>query len=179
MNELIHSFTENPLAQIIGFVALSMAFLSFQQNTHKGIMGFQTVGSSIFAVHFFMLGAYTGSLLNIASALRDIVFLNKDKKWARNKIWLWGFLGLFAAICVFTWEGPVSLLPFIGCAVFTVSFWIDNPKTVRRISWIASPCWMVYNVVNNSWAGVITEIIALSSIFIGMLRFDFKKTEKI
>jgi hypothetical protein len=167
-------FLINPGAQIIGFIALTMALTSFQQNTHRRILFFQSAGSLIFSIHFFMLGAYTGMILNIISLIRNIVFYNKSKKWATSILWLYFFTALFVLAIFYTYEGIISVFPLLGCIIFTASFWITNPALIRRISWLSSPMWIIYNVFKNSWAGVITEVFALLSIVIAMLRFDVK-----
>lgn len=175
MKTLFAYFMLNPLAQMIGFVALALALLSFQQNEHRKIMAFQCLATALFSVHFYMLDAPTAMALNVLSLIRNIIFYFKNHKWANNKIWLYFFIAVFVAAVFYTYEGPVSFCPLVGCIVFTISFWITDPKTVRRISWISSPMWIIYNIANNSWAGVITELFALSSIVIAMLRYDIKK----
>jgi len=60
----------------------------------------------------------------------------------------------------------------------TVGFWVKNPKYTRLIYLPSSPCWLIYNVVNLSIAGVLTEIFASSSLLIAIFRFDILKKEK-
>ena len=50
------------IAQIIGFIALIFAMVSYQMKTQKGIVLIQIVSCAFFAVHFLMLGAFTGGL---------------------------------------------------------------------------------------------------------------------
>ena len=57
---------------------------SFQLNKHKHIMLVQIAATALFGLQYFLLGAYTGLALDIVGVLRDIVFYNKDKKWASS-----------------------------------------------------------------------------------------------
>lgn len=179
------------IGQGIGIIGLISNVLSFQQKTQKRIVLFQLVGSFMFTVHFFMLGAYVGSLLNFIGIFRALVFANKDKSWAQNKIWLCLFLIAFAAagiltldgdIDIFTWNVSfksistyISMLPIIGMSFTTVAFWITDASTVRKLSFPNSPCWLIYNFYNRSWAGAATEMIIMTSIIVAMIRYDLKK----
>ena len=62
------------LGQGVGVAALIIAMLSFQQRTQKKIVLYQLVSSVLFTAHFFMIGAYVGSLLNFIGIFRAAVF---------------------------------------------------------------------------------------------------------
>ena len=79
------------IAQAVGIVAMLFNILSYQQKSSKGAITFQLVGSSLFAVNFFMLGATVGGIMNLIAAFRAIVFVNKDTFHARHIGWLIGF----------------------------------------------------------------------------------------
>lgn len=168
------------VAQVIGVIALTMAIISFQQNSRKRILIFQLLSGTIFAAHFLLLGAYTGSALNALSVVRNLIFFQKsNKKWAAHNGWLILFILLSVAVGIFTWESIFSLFPILGMVLGSVSFWVDNPKYVRALSFPVSPLWITYNIATHSYAGIITEIFVMSSIIIGMLRFDRKNKGNI
>ncbi len=162
------------LAQVLGFIGLALAITSFQSKTRKGILFFQTLCGFTFTLHFLMLSAYTGAVLNVLSATRGIVFYNKEKRWASSPVWLYIFVLLFIITGAVTWEGYVTMLPVLACLIFTVTLYMDNPSTVRKFAWIGSPCWIVYNIFNKSYGGIITEILAMVSIFTAIYRYDIK-----
>ena len=92
------------LAQAVGILALITAVISFQQRDIKKLILCQLLSNITFGIHFAMIGAYTGSVLNIISALRAVVFYFKGKKaWASLPVWPWIFIGLFAVSTAFTW----------------------------------------------------------------------------
>ncbi len=175
INSLIDLFMQNPLAQCIGFVALITSFISLLQNNRKHIMYINSVACFIYMVHFFMLASSTGAVLNLLSGVRNILFAN-DEKMPRIRKYLPGiFCVAFLISTVFSWQGIISILPLAGCFSYTIGFYMKNPTHLRRISIISPPCWLTYNLINNSWAGVISEIINISSFTISMVRYDFKK----
>lgn len=171
---------EGAIAQIIGIIALVFAMISYQMKTQKGIVLIQIVSCSFFAVHFLMLDAYTGALLNLIAAVRSVVFANKDKKWGRSNWWIVLFSLISVVAVGFTWEGPLSLMPMAGMVLTSIAWGIENASLVRLISLPSSPLWIVYNLICRSTAGVLTEVFVMVSIITAMIRLDVprKKGEK-
>jgi len=64
-------------AQIIGVFAMIFNIWSYQQKQQKHIIALQLLGSALFTVHFFMLGAYMGGLLNAVGIVRRSFFYGK------------------------------------------------------------------------------------------------------
>ncbi len=163
------------LAQLIGLFGLVCAMLSYQMKTQKKIVLVQIIGCSFFTVHFFMLGAMTGAMLNFIAAIRAFVFANKDKKWGKSNWWI----VFFSVVCIiavgFTWEGHLSLLPMLGMVLTTISWGIENASLVRIISLPSSPLWIVYNVAGASYAGVLTEVLVMISIISAIIRLDINR----
>lgn len=161
------------IAQGIGIVGLILAIISFQQNTNKGILLFQMLASIVFTFHFSLLGAYTGAAMNLVGAVRSTLFFNREKNWASKKYWLYLFIVLYIAVGAVTYKNYFSILPTVGMILSTIAFWIKNPKYTRLIMLPCSPCWLIYNFVNFSIAGVLTEIFAVTSLLVAMVRFDY------
>ena len=166
------------VVQGIGVVGFILAVISFQKNTNKGILLFQTLTSSMFALQFFLLGAYTGSVMNVLGAIRNIVFYNRKSKLA-NKYTFYAIMILYVILGIVTYKNYFSILSIVGMLLSTIGFWIENPKYTRRISLISSPCFFVYNLSSRSLAGVLTEIFVMCSLIIAMIKFDFKKPKKL
>lgn len=166
------------IAQVIGIIALVLAVISFQQKTHKYIVAFQLAANFAFVLHFGLLGAYTGAILNAVALLRSVVFVNKGKKWADNKIWLWLFCVLSVAAGIITWQNALSVLPILGMVCTTVAFWIKTPRYVRMCALPSSPLWLVYNFASRAWGGVFTEVINMASIIVAIIRLDILGEKK-
>jgi len=54
----------------------------------------------------------------------------------------------------------------------TVAYGSSNPRLIRFITLCSSSCWLIYNSLVFSLAGVLGEIITLTSVLIGIIRFD-------
>ncbi len=160
------------IAQGLGVIALIIAIISFQQNEQKRIVSLQMVSSVFFCVHFCMLGATLGGVLNGIGILRAAIFRNRDKAWASHIGWFYLFCILFFVAGIFFWDGPISLLPIVSMILTTIAFWVKNPRIVRAVSAPASPLWFIYNWQYASYPGMITETFVFSSILVAFFRFD-------
>ena len=62
------------VSQLIGFVASGLLLFSFQQRTHKRIVAMQAFSGFLFAVQYYMLGAYEGMAGNIVGMTRAVAY---------------------------------------------------------------------------------------------------------
>jgi len=162
------------LIQMIGIIGLLLGVTSFQQKTRNNILIFQFLANLTFTLHFFLLGAYVGCLLNFISALRAVVFYHRDKNWAKSPVWLVFFSALFIAAGAATWENVFSILPIIATVLTTISLRIKNPKYVRFVTLPSIPMWFTYNLVSSSYAGMTSDTFTAISIIIAICRYDIK-----
>ena len=174
------------IAQALGIVAMVIACSSFQAKKQKTILTMQTISTSIFTVHFLMLGALCGSLLNFVAMLRASVYSRVTKnKWAAHPVWIWVFsvlsVGVYAANFLlfdadFTLRNAlVELLPTTAMVFTCFSMRFKEASKVRLGQLVSSPFWLTYNVFNHYVGGILTEVIASLSVIIGILRLDRKK----
>ena len=130
--------------------------------------------SLLWTVHFFLLGAVTGASMNLIDAGKCFVFY-RNKPAKRNRWMLWFFISVAMLATALTWQGIISLLPLSGSALGSVAYWQKKPKYIRRIGFMSSPPWLVYNVISGSYPGIAVEILIMTSNLVGQRRFDFKK----
>lgn len=162
------------VAQGVGTAALLVAVTIYQTNTRRSMLLLGMTASLLWTVHFFLLGALTGSALNLLSSIRSYTFL-KVKPNRRNRWVMWLFAGLLALATILTWQGLLSLLPLIGSMFGIIGDWQKKPKMIRRLNFGSSPPWLIYNVISGSYPGMVVEVLRMTSNLIGQYRFDFKK----
>lgn len=170
-----HMTPVETVGQVIGFIGMAMLFISFQQKENKKIYFWQIIGVSLFTVHFAMLGAYTGALLNILGVLRAVVFYNSEKKWAQSKLWVYGLLAAYVVVGILIWEDRYSLLPILAMVLSTFAFTADTPFHFRLLSFPCSPMWLTYNIHHFSISGSIAECCSMTSMIIAFIRCDLMK----
>ena len=157
--------------QIIGFIGALLAIISFQNNRHGVIMALKTASETVFAVQLMLLGAYTGVAMNIIGSVRNLIFAALVKKGKSTTPWIVVFSVLTVVLGILTWAGPISLLAIAGKLITTVAYGMKNPSCVRLVTIPSCLCWGVYDALNFSLAGILTEAFSLASIIAGEVRY--------
>lgn len=164
------------LIQGIGFLGVLMFLISYHIRSNRGLYLTQALGSALFCLQFFLMGRYTGSLSLVVILIRDLL-LAASRRYPRllRREWIWFFSALCVAVLVITWAGPISLLPFAALLSSTVLYWSDNARLIRLVNLaVASPCWLVYDILIGSWGGIVNELITLASILLSVYRYGWK-----
>jgi len=155
------------LAQLIGLLGLFSHVMSFQQKRRGRVLVLLMVGCIFWTIHFFLLGFYTAAVLNLIAAVRSWIFY-KYKDRTRTTL-LNTFLLALLISTLLTWQGPISMLPFLASVFSTYASWGVSAQTIRWLT-IPSPIlWFAHNVVAGS-VGVIADSAVLASILIGLYR---------
>ena len=162
------------LSKIFGFIGVASTIFIYQQKSRKGLLVSKLISDVFWLAHYALLGAYSGAASAIIALTRELVFINRDKKWAKSRWWLVLFLVLSALSAVVTWKNAFSLLPAAASALSVISFWIGSPCLARIFSFPISASMLSYDIVCSSTAGIINEVLALSSSVVGILRHDIK-----
>lgn len=174
------------VTQAIGVVGMTFGILSYLNKSQRGIMIFQLLTTVCFAVHFFLLGAVTGCLLNILGVIRAAVYAQRSRRsWAAHPAWIYIFSGAAFVLyglsfTVFGVEPTarlliLELLPVIAVTVTSVAYRLPGGGQVRILSLFASPLWLIYNAINGSVGGTVSDSLATVSILVGMYKHDRKK----
>ena len=176
------------IAQIIGFAGLAMNCLSYQAKSKKNLIVIQLFGALFFVIHFGMLGAIMGCMLNSVAVLRSLLFANSEKMHANHPAWLALFIAIYAGSYVLTFTVfeealtipnlLLQILPPVAMTFSTVSFRTKNAGTVRKLCLCCSPLWLIYNIFNFSISGILTESISIISIVTGIIRLDRKSKKQ-
>lgn len=153
--------------QLIGFVGLLLFALSFQPKTKQKILGFQVFSFLFWALHYALLGAWTGTALALLNSLRVIAFY---KYKTRPRWLLYTFLILALLFAAITWEGYISLFVVGGVFFATISTFQQDEQKLRYLFPPSNIMWIVYNLFVRSYSGVLSEIIVLISIIVGIFR---------
>ena len=180
------------LIQAIGFVAIAVNIIAVQFNRYGTIIFFKTLGSLLFALHYLLLGAFTGMIMDIIGSIRNIIFSYNVRNNRSNKIPVIFFslitLVFGIATIILTWNVSkifwtdnvkiatiimvfISILSIIAKLISTISYSIKNPHRMRMFNLPSASCWLVYNLITFSIAGVINEVMTIGSIIIAELRF--------
>ena len=174
-----------PIAQIIGFVAMATVVASLQVKNPRGTLWVMAAATGLFAIHFGLLGAITGCILNSLNVMRNLAILFTDSKSVAGKLakHTLSLAYLVAPIGFYFIPGvTVGAADFVLAAVMTVAsyvFWSQNATAIRIIHFFAvSPGWMIYNWLAGSIPGVITETMNMLSVIVYWIRGFLEKSKK-
>jgi len=159
-------------AQIIGFLGTIIIVIGMQQKKYKNIV-ICKIGNEFFsAVHYLLLGGYTGMLANLASCLTNGCYYFRIKKGKSTLPFQIAFAAMFVAIGLLSWHGPISICVVLAKLISSVALGIKNPRTIRFLNLISNPCWLIYNIYMGSIAGILTDSLVITSVVIAVIRLD-------
>ena len=168
------------IAFFVGIAAVIIYLLGYQQKKRKNIIIFNATSRALYILQYIMLSAFEGAVLDVAGIVSSVLAQKKDKPWVKKHLKTVFVIVniLIIAMGLWLYENVYSLLPIVGVLLHTGAFWITDEKTIRRISFLGSPFWLVYNLVSSAYGSCIGDILSMISIGISMVRYDLKKKEK-
>lgn len=160
------------LVQGIGFLGIACTVLAFQCKQYRPLVGLRAATELFFGIQYILLGAYSGAAADFMGCFRNWVFLDRDRKGKPLKFWRIVFCIIFVAMSLLTWAGPKSLLSAVAKVASTIAYGSSSPRVIRLITLCSSSCWLIYNALVFSVAGVLGEVVTLTTVIIGIIRFD-------
>lgn len=156
-----------------------LAVLRYQMKTARQIRFVNVFSAFTFAVHFYLLGAYSGAVLCLIASLRSSVLMRKAV-WPYKKYVVLVSLVLCTIVTAFVYQGWIDILPLIGLYTGTLLDAQDKALKARAFGFSSSSSWFFYHFAVMSHGGIVSSIIALSSNLIGFWRhqlYPYLKTK--
>lgn len=168
------------LTQLIGWTGTVLYVGSFQFKNSRRMALCAVLGALSYVIHYFMLGAFAGSISLLISMFGNFLVACSGRRWSDWKLWPPLLVAAYAIATAVTWQGALSLLP---CAVSALKSWVyfsRNGKVIRLTCLcIVSPGWMVYNVITGSISGLVCELFVSGSILVSILRYGIKALDEV
>ena len=168
------------VAQIVGMIAVTTFLLSYQQKKRKNIILMNATSSMLYVLQYLLLGAFAGAVLDILSTISTVAAHNKNKGFiAKHTKWVVVAMNVSIFVAGMTmYENIFSLCPIAGAILQTSAFWITDEKRIRKVSFLAAPFWLVYNLVSMAYGSAIGSALSLVSIGLAIYRYDIAPTMK-
>ena len=77
--------TTEIIGQAVGILAVLLGFVCFQMRTHKKLLITQLMTIIAFCIHYYLIGATSGLMMNLVGVVRNVVYCFKDKKFFSGK----------------------------------------------------------------------------------------------
>ncbi len=166
------------ISQIISIIATFFLLISYQQPTHKRIVGTQALAALLFGTQYLMIGQYPGMICNYIGMVRAVSFSFRTKsKIIDSPLCPCVFAAMFAISGIFTYTSPLSLLPTVAMMISSFVQWNIKAQHLRALTLPTSIMWLIYNASCGAVIAVGTELLSEISIFIGLFRFREKKNK--
>lgn len=157
-----------PIIQAVGLVALILGAVSVQFKHRSTILLVQILASVAWVLHFLLLGAYAGAIMNAVGVLRTVsyyVFRNERPSWLP-----WSLGGVAILATALTWQDATSLLPLVAILLIIYGLWQQSEQKIRIFFLLCIPFWFTYNLIFMSYAGMASDLLALVSGLIALYR---------
>lgn len=158
---MLDAYLMDPLAQSIGLVGTigGMAWPLFRGRL--GMLVVQLVPSLCFAIHYWMLGAPTGSVMNVLSGLQILAAIPLGSRPEFRVVYLL-LLPVIAAATALTWIGVPSVFAAVATALISLSRYQTAVVPFRLCMAIALPCWFGHNFLVGSVPGMISDCVGMA-----------------
>ena len=179
--ELAAQFSDpvTAIAQILGFVPLFLSWFIFRARSRRGSIALKSVSDGFSAVHFFLLGEWTGCVINCINTVRGALFSQKGKRaWASGFYLPVGFCLVTIGFSCLSWAGPKSLLPMLGSCLAVIGYWQTSQSRLRRFNFAGIFLWLIYGFITLSIPTIVGNIISLTSITVSEIRDARAKKEE-
>ena len=161
------------IAQGIGIVAAAISISSFQFKNNKILFILRAIASILFALNYFLIGAITAAILNAINILCMVSMLYGERH--RHLAIPIGLCAIYVISVILTYEGILSILLLIAQLSCVISMWTADGLKIRIVQlFISSPIWLINNIIVFTIGGIVTEIFAIASVIVSIIRFGFK-----
>lgn len=162
--------------QVIGFIFLILFIASFQFKEKKRLIQVR-ISSKVFAsIHYFLIGAKVGCISQFIGIFLDYFCYKFENNKSAKKSIIVVFVLLYAIASWSAYKNIYDCLPVLGSILTMIALFQKGTRYVRVSQFIISPMFLMYNIINHSYAGMITEVLVLVSCLIGIRRLDSNKS---
>lgn len=163
------------LANLVGLLGIICTLIIYQQKSRVGLLVAKLVSDVVWFAYYMLIYAYSGAAVAVIGMAREVIFINREKKWAKSPLWLVLFLALSVVSGIVTWKNAYSIFPCVASALAVIGFWIGRSKLSRFLSYPISVSMLVYAISNVAWLAIANEVMSICSSVIGNIRHDFKR----
>ena len=165
---------------LFGALGAGANILIYQQKTGQRLIAYKLISDVLWALHYLFLGAYSGIVVAVVAALREFVYLFKEKKWASFRGMPIIFMLISIALGIWAWGGYLSLLTMAASLIAIGGFWKKSPRLSRILAFPIAISLLVYDILCGSYLGIVNECVSMISATVGIIRYSssYKKTSK-
>lgn len=160
----------NPAANLVGIVCVGLGATWPLYKTRRGLLWAQAAVHVAFSTHFFLLGAFTGSVMNALGLGQALAAIPLGKKPGFKIIYLLT-LPLIAIGAYLTWQGLPSVFSSLALAMFSIARYLTQTMPMRVLMILGILSWTVHDMLVLSIPGLAADALSFATS-IWMIRFE-------
>lgn len=171
----------NTLATIFGLCAVVIYILSYQMKHRRGIILCNASSGILYIIQYLLLFAFEGAAMDLLGLLPSLLAAKKDHPLIQKRLKPLIIVTniLIVAVGLLLYKNLFSLLALLGVLLEKGALWLTKERNIRIVSFLATPCWLTYNLAAGAYGSAIGNILAACSILLALIRYDFKRGEKL
>lgn len=159
------------LAQIIGLFSFLIALIAYHQKTKKKILSTMIISNTLNFIHYFLLDALSGGITKIVAVIRDILIINKKN----NKYLFSIFVIIYLILGITLYNNLLSIIPIVASFITTIAAFFGSPYVIKLVALLTFTLWLIYNIFVLSFAGILSNVVAIISTIIAIKNYKRKK----
>lgn len=167
-------------SQCLVIAAMACLAVTFLIKNKISILILCAISSTLYAIQYGLLGAFTGMILNLIAVARAIWFFINEKRGKSQD--LFSLITIFSVIVVFsilTYFCWVDILAMTATLLYSFAIWQKKTMQYRFLAIVCSVCWITYNIIYLSIFGIVAESSMLIVEVIGVVAlYTSNKKEK-
>ena len=168
------------LSQILVIISTIFIGASYLAKNKKQVMLLCVIYCIIYGTHYMLLYAYTGMIMSLISATRNIYFFFYEKNKNRNNLFsLILFIIVEIISGIICYQDYFSLVSIAANIISTYSIWQHDIKKYRILAIPVSIGFIIYAIHINSIFSLIMELILLCIEIVGVFSIKYSYNKKI
>lgn len=172
MDEIFAILAANPEANAIGAVAALLGGFWPLFKTRIGMLWAHAAIHVGMSMHFFLLGALSGSLMNALGLGQVLAAIPLGTRPGFKKIYI-AYLPIIALGAAYTWNGPESLFAAGGLAMLSLARFQTDVMRFRVLILGAIASWTAYDLLVMSIPALTLDALSLV-ISLVMIRREYR-----
>ncbi len=165
---------------LFSILALMALVISLCVKNRENALYVQSLSCMFEAIYSFLIGAFTGAILNIINSIRSFIYIHAESIGKRLYVLI---LILFECIiimnCVYTWGGLISLVPTLGSVIRTYCLWQSDMRLVRFSGITTGIAYGLYYTYYHSWFLVFGYMVVLLTGVFSIYKNDIKNSKAV
>jgi hypothetical protein len=143
------------LVQSISVLGFCFCLFGFLQNDDDKLKIYVSVGALLISLHFFLLGAITGSFSAFVAATR---YYFSSKRFVKYSHYIFlVYICVYSSIAYFTYNTYIDAFPVVAGVIGTISIFFLKSINMRVGIIITAALWLIHNIVKFSLGGIALE----------------------